>query len=99
MSNFKLTSLIVGGIVVLWLVFTTPVQVGVGTVGIVTRFGRVVSELNSGLHFKEPWPFENVVGMNVQNQKVQVAATAATQDLQTVTTNVALNFNLTPDTA
>lgn len=71
--------------------------VGVGQVGIVTKYGNVVGEVSSGMHFIPPW--ESITGMNVQNQKVQVDATAATKDLQTVTTTVALNFNLTPKTA
>lgn len=73
--------------------------VGVGQVGIVTRFGQVVGEDQSGFHMILPWPFESMTQMNVQIQKSQVDASAATQDLQTVTTTVALNYNLTPATA
>jgi regulator of protease activity HflC (stomatin/prohibitin superfamily) len=71
--------------------------VSVGQVGIITSYGSVKGEVASGLHFIPPW--ETVTGVSVQNQKVQVDATAATQDLQTVTATVALNFNLTPQTA
>jgi regulator of protease activity HflC (stomatin/prohibitin superfamily) len=73
--------------------------VGVGKVGIVTRFGNVNREWSSGVHFKLPYPIEAETKMNVQIQKEQVDASAATQDLQTVTTTVALNYHLTPDTA
>jgi regulator of protease activity HflC (stomatin/prohibitin superfamily) len=72
-------------------------SVAVGQVGIISSYGNVKGEVSSGLHFIPPW--ETVTGMSVQNQKVQVDATAATQDLQTVTATVALNFNLTPKTA
>lgn len=73
--------------------------VGVGKVGIVTRFGNVNREWQSGVHFKLPWPIEGVTKMNVQIQKEQQDASAATHDLQTVTTTLALNYHLTPDTA
>lgn len=72
-------------------------SVSVGNVGIITSYGNVKGEVPSGLHYI--WPWETITKMNVQNQKVQVDASAATQDLQTVTTTVALNYNLTPKTA
>jgi regulator of protease activity HflC (stomatin/prohibitin superfamily) len=91
-----LVLLLIGLIVVIRLL-TCIRSVGVGQVGIVTSYGQVKGEVSSGLHFIPPW--ETVTGMSVQNQKVQLDATAATKDLQTVTTTVALNFNLTPKTA
>lgn len=86
------------GIVILLLLFCVRV-VGVGQVGIITRFGSVNRDVQSGIHLKLPWPIEHITKMNIQNQKVQLGASAATADLQTVTTTVALNFNLTPATA
>lgn len=74
-------------------------QVGVGQVGIVTRFGKVTREQNSGILIKLPYPIEHLVKMNVQVQKEQQDASAATHDLQGVTTTVAVNYHLTPDTA
>lgn len=88
--------LLIGLIVVIRLL-TCIRSVAVGQVGILTSYGSVKGEVSSGLHFIPPW--ETVTGMSVQNQKVQVSASAATKDLQTVTTSVALNFNLTPKTA
>lgn len=87
-----------GALIVLLILFCVRI-VGVGQVGIVTRFGSVNREVQSGIHLKLPWPIEHITKMNIQNQKVQVDASAATQDLQTVTTSVALNFNLTPASA
>ena len=96
----KITKLSIGvGILVILTLLTMIRVVGVGRVGIVTRFGQVVGDRQSGIQFVAPWGVEHLVSMNVQNQKVQVDATAATQDLQTVTTTVALNYNLTPATA
>lgn len=87
------------GIIVFFMLVSTVRAVSVGNVGIITRFGKVVGEDQSGLHFIAPWPFESMTGMNVQVQKSQVEASAATLDLQSVSTTVALNYNLTPQTA
>jgi regulator of protease activity HflC (stomatin/prohibitin superfamily) len=51
-----------------------------------------------GLHFKFPI-VQSIVIMNVQTQKYEVAkASAASKDLQTVTTDVTINYLITPDT-
>ena len=73
--------------------------VGVGQVGLVTRFGRVVGEDQSGFHLIAPWPFEGMTGMSIQNQLYVVEAASSTQDLQNVNVEGALNYNLTPTTA
>jgi prohibitin 1 len=91
--------LIIGGILFLWLLFGTIRVVGVGQVGIVTRFGQVTREESSGVVFKAPWPIEHMTKMNIKTQKEQQDATAATHDLQSVTTTLALNYHLTPKTA
>lgn len=97
----KNTKRLVGGgiaLAILLILMATSIRtVGTGQVGIKTRFGKVTGEVNSGFHVIAPW--EGITTLNVQNQKVQIEASAATQDLQTVTTTVALNFNLTPATA
>lgn len=85
------------GLVLVIRLLTCIRSIGVGQVGIITSYGNVKGEVSSGLHFVPPW--ETVTGMSIQNQKVEVTASAATKDLQTVTTDVALNFNLTPKTA
>lgn len=100
MSNTKIITLCVSGVVafiLLIMLIASMKTVGVGQVGIETRFGRVLGEVQSGFHFIPPW--EGLTQMNVQIQKSQVDATAATQDLQSVTTTVAVNYNLTPATA
>lgn len=94
---------LIGGVLLLIVALTTLFSsmrvVGVGQVGIVTRFGNVVGELQSGFHVIAPWPFEDMTTMNVQIQKEQQDAGAATHDLQSVTTTVALNYHLTDATA
>jgi regulator of protease activity HflC (stomatin/prohibitin superfamily) len=73
--------------------------VGVGQVGIVTQFGKVVSEQGSGVLIKMPYPIQHLTKMNVQIQKEQQDADAATHDLQSVNTTIAVNYHLTPNTA
>lgn len=87
------------GLYLLTAIFSAVRVVGVGEVGIVTRFGTVVGELQSGLHVIAPWPFEGMTTMNVQVQKEQQDAGAATHDLQSVTASIALNYHLTDLTA
>lgn len=76
--------------------FTSFHSVGVGQVGIVTAFGKVVDERQSGLTVTWPWPFESVTTMNVQTQKEQEQEDAATKDLQDASTTVALNYHVDP---
>ena len=85
-------------LIVLFFVFCFRI-VGVGQVGIVTRFGNISREANSGVLIKLPFPIEHLTKMNIRTQKEQQDASAATKDLQTVTATVALNYNLTPKTA
>lgn len=88
---------IAAGIAAIVLLSTTFRVVGVGQVGIVTQFGKIASEHQSGAVFKAPW--QGFVSMNIQVQKEQQEAGAATKDLQTVTTTLALNYHLTSSTA
>lgn len=91
-----ITTVVVLVILFFLLCFRT---VGVGQVGIVTQFGKVKSEQGSGVLFKLPYPVQHLVKMNVQTQKEQQDADAATHDLQSVNATVAVNYHLTPDTA
>lgn len=90
---------IFGAIIALWLIFSSIRVVGVGQVGIITRLGSVNREVQSGITLKLPYPIEQMTKMNIKTQKEQQDATAATHDLQSVTTTIALNYHLTPKTA
>lgn len=83
-------------ILLIFMLISTVRAVAVGEVGVVTRFGSVVGEDQSGLHFILPWPIESMTAMNIQTQKMQQSASAATQDLQTVTATVALDYQINP---
>lgn len=93
---------IVGGVVialiVIVLLFGSVGTVGAGEVGVKTRFGSVVGTVDPGLFFKLPL-IEKIITMDVQTQKEQVDATAASNDLQQVTATVAVNFHVLPKDA
>jgi len=67
-----------------------------GERGILLRFGAVTGEIkDEGLYFK--WPFiDRVVKIDTRILKDQVDASAASKDLQTVSSTVALNFHIDP---
>lgn len=87
----------IAALFVLFLLFSTIKVVGVGEVGVVTRFGNVNRQWSSGLHLKAPWPFEKVDYFDIKVQKDQANSAASTSDLQDVTTTLAVNYNLSPD--
>lgn len=71
--------------------------VGPGERGVLMNFSAVSNEIFSpGLHFKMPIR-QSVKLISVQTQKTQYPESAASKDLQVVTTTVAINFNLNPD--
>ncbi|MCB8876597.1 prohibitin family protein [Acidisoma silvae] len=67
-----------------------------GTVGLKTAFGSVQPEaLPPGLHFAIPF-YQSVVTVSTQPQTVTSNETAATHDLQTVQTAIAVTFHIDP---
>jgi regulator of protease activity HflC (stomatin/prohibitin superfamily) len=85
-------------LIALFFIFCFRV-VGVGQVGIITQFGQVTREAQSGVVIKAPWPIQRLTVMNIKTQKEQQDSSAASKDLQTVTATIALNYHLTPQTA
>lgn len=84
------------GVVVLTAVLGSFFTVGAGERGVVLTWGRAeaVAE-DPGLGFK--WPIaQKVVKISVQTQKYETAATAASKDLQDVSTTVAVNYFIEP---
>ena len=72
------------------------VQIGPGQRGVLMTFGAVHSGvLDPGLHFKLPF-VQSVARMDVQVQNSQAAETAASLDLQNVSTTVATNWHILP---
>lgn len=83
--------LIVGGI--LW---GGVVQVPAGYAGVKLRFGAIDGTLGPGIHLIIPG-VHSVQLLETRTQKEESQATAASQDLQVVTTTLALNFRLDAD--
>lgn len=75
------------------LLFSSFRVVSAGYVGVVTRFGAVSRVVNPGIALKIPL-IESIHLMETRTQKEQVPAQAASKDLQTVNSEVALNFHL-----
>lgn len=70
-----------------------------GTVGVVATMGAVRENvMTEGLHIKAPF-ITQVIKMNVRTQKVEADCAAASKDLQTITTKVAINYRVNAGTA
>ena len=85
-------------IVMVALVFLSKTvgTVGAGERGVLLRFSAVTDKVfDEGLYFQIPFVHQ-VVLMSTQIQKYSAPATASSKDLQVVTTEVTLNYQLTP---
>lgn len=72
------------------------VTIGPGQRGVLMTFGAVHNGvLDPGLHFKLPF-VQSVARMNVQVQNSQASETAASRDLQDVSSTVATNWHILP---
>lgn len=94
-----LGKLIILPIAILILFVAQPwVIVGPGQRGVLMRLGAVQKGvLAEGFHFKIPF-VDNVVRINVQVQKNEAKADAASRDLQIISTVIATNYHLMPET-
>ena len=88
-------SICIAVLIILFFIFCFRV-VGVGQVGIVTRFGQVIGTQGPGILIHAPWPIEGLTKINVQTQKDNVQAGAATKDLQQLDTNVNFDYHINP---
>lgn len=80
------------------MVLTTIATIPRGHVGVSILFRGVTGDYREqGLQFKSPLVKLKVI--NVQTQLYEVETTAASKDLQDVTTTVALNYHLNPASA
>ena len=79
--------------------FNSITTVPTGHAGIKTRFGKVQNEvITEGLNIKVPF-IEKIVKIDCRTQKIEVANATATKDLQEVTFTIAVNYNITKETA
>ncbi len=89
----KAVSSLIAVFILLIVVFGSWTVINPGTRGIVIRLGSVNRVLDGGFHFKIPL-IETVKNVDVRILKVEVEASAASKDLQTVSAKIALNFQL-----
>ena len=88
--------IVVIGVVIAVLIVVAGIMgiVGAGQGGVLLRFGAVTGEIKEeGLYFKVPFA-EQVVLMSTQIQKYSAPASSSSKDLQVVTTEVTLNYQL-----
>ena len=100
-SSFRLLIPIIIGFIILIVVMASAVRiVDAGYRGVLLNFGAVDTSaaLNEGIHFVVPFR-DNIVQMEVRTQKIVENAASASNDLQDVSTQVALNYHINPDTA
>lgn len=85
------------GLILLFVAFNSIVIIQAGTRGIVLQLGAVQPlVLPEGFHFKIPF-IQQIIPIDVRVGKAQSDQTAASKDLQIVTTTVAVNFHLVPE--
>jgi len=94
----KVAIIIIAVIIVIMLMGGLPwAIVGPGQRGVLVRLGAVQKGvLSEGMHFKMPF-IDRVVSINVQVQKNEAKADAASRDLQIVSTIMATNYHLVPE--
>ncbi|MEG3939144.1 prohibitin family protein [Microcoleus sp. S36b_A3] len=96
--KYNLALYIVGGIVfiIAALILKPFTIVGPGERGVMMRFGKVQDAiLDEGIHPILPI-FTSVKTLSVRVQKTDLKADAASKDLQSITTDLAVNWNVDP---
>lgn len=97
-TGVKLAIVAVVGVIVLllalWLLPFTSVNAG--HKGLVFRGGKLVRVLDEGYNYKTP-AIESVEEVDTRTQVEAAESSAASKDLQTVSTKVAVNFNIRAD--
>jgi len=84
-------------ILAVFAILTSMTIVRAGQRGVVLTLGAVSDTVfDEGLHFKIPFFIQRVKKMDVRIQKDEVFASAASKDLQVVTSTIALNYHLDP---
>ena len=73
------------------------VIVPAGNRGVVLQLGAVSGIMGEGFHFRVPM-VQKIVEFNVQVKKSETSAAAASKDLQTISSKIALNYHVDPET-
>jgi prohibitin 2 len=100
-SSVRVVIPVIIAFILLVVVLSASVKiVEAGHRGVLLNFGAVdtSASLSEGIHFVVPFR-DNIVQMEVRTQKIVEDAASASRDLQDVSTQVALNYHITPDSA
>lgn len=91
---------VIGFVLLILLIAVWPFGiVNAGERGVVLRWGAVTGKvMNEGLYFRVP-VMQTIFIMDVKVQKEQIEASAASKDLQSVNSIVAVNFHINPEKA
>ena len=85
------------GLLLVISLFSSIYTVKAGERAVLLTFGKPdMTPKTEGLHFKIPF-VQEAVHIDVRTQKYEAKASAASKDLQTVSTEVTLNYFLTPE--
>jgi regulator of protease activity HflC (stomatin/prohibitin superfamily) len=80
-------------------IFMSFYTIDAGERGIVLTFGNPnMIPKSEGLHFKIPL-IQKVIKMDVKTLKYEAELSAASRDLQTVTTKIAINYRISPESS
>ena len=105
MRNFKVRDFknsFIFGIIILFVIVTIISSfqtIKSGEVGLKVRFGKIVStQLNEGFNLKIPY-IEDIVVVNIKVQKIELTTESSSKDLQTIQTDIAVNYRIESDKA
>lgn len=102
METRKVVKWTILGIILLFVIitiFNSFKTVPTGCVGVKTQFGKVQNDvLQEGLNFKVPY-IEKIVLIDCKTKKIDATSESSTKDLQTVSVTIALNYNVSKETA
>ncbi|MBQ8826800.1 MAG: prohibitin family protein [Oscillospiraceae bacterium] len=90
----KIVAAVIVVLVILVLALNSFTTVRAGHSGVITTFGKVSDTvLGEGLHLKIPF-VQEIVLVDNHVQKAEVACSAASKDLQTVSSTIAVNYKV-----
>jgi prohibitin 2 len=100
-SSVRIIIPVIIGFILLIVVLSASIKiVEAGNRGVLLHFGAVdtSASLSEGIHFVVPFR-DNVIPIEVRTQRITENAASASNDLQDVSTQVALNYHVDPATA
>lgn len=99
MEKAKIVFIVMIIIFILIVILNCAQTIPTGFVGIKTRFGKAQDGIiQEGLHFTIPF-IERIEKIDCRTKKVESYSEASTKDLQTVSTSIAVNYNVNKDSA